>query len=711
MATAAKKITLSRSRDIPFNQLVRSESNVRRIKSPAFVAEMAEDIAYRGLLQSLNVRPVLDADGNETDRFEVPAGETRYEALALLVKQKRMAKTEPVPCVWRDPNCGILAEDDSLAENTLRAPLHPLDQFRAFHVMHEKGMDEDVIAFSHRVSKDVVRQRLALASVSPKLHEVFADNGMTLAMLEAFTVNPDHARQEQVWEAVQHSHYREPWRIRQMLTETTVPASDKRALFIGIDAYVAAGGTTLSDLFERNAYFEDVSLLDKLVAEKLQTIADEIANEGWKWITVDLELPYGHDRGLRALTGTFAELTRKERKQREALRAELEQLEAEYASSSDDLPEEVDRRLGEIEAGLDAFENRPAIYDPAEIAHAGVFISVDSNGDLVVDRGYVRPEDEPAATVNGDTPDADAEGGGQDGEDAAHPSVQRAVITIGGQSPDTEPEDEETIRPLPERLVAELTAHRTVALRDAVGANPHVAFTALLHKLVRDTFDRSTAGSAVEASVREIYFREQGTDLKDSPYARSVDERHEGWKTDLPADDDALWDWLAALDEASRMALLAHCDSFGINAIRERPNPFSASGISEHGLARRMAEADRLARATGLDMAEAGFRPTVQNYLGRVTKPRIVEAVREALGDDKVQYIEHLKKEKMSTEAERLLADTGWLPEPLRLLDPEAVDGAGEPDAALPGFRAAAGAGAGDATEAESDDPALVAAE
>lgn len=711
MATAAKKITLSRSRDIPFNQLVRSESNVRRIKSPAFVAEMAEDIAYRGLLQSLNVRPVLDADGNETDKFEVPAGETRYEALALLVKQKRMAKTEPVPCVWRDPSCGILAEDDSLAENTLRAPLHPLDQFRAFRVMHEKGMDEDVIAFTHRVSKDVVRQRLALASVSPKLHEVFADNGMTLTMLEAFTVNPDHARQEQVWEAVQHSHYREPWRIRQMLTETTVPASDKRALFIGIDAYVAAGGTTLSDLFERNAYFEDVSLLDKLVAEKLQTIADEIANEGWKWITVDLELPYGHDRGLRALTGTFAELTRKERKQREALRAELEQLEAEYAGSSDDLPEEVDRRLGEIEAALDAFEHRPAIYDPAEIAYAGVFISVDSDGDLVVDRGYVRPEDEPAATIDGDKPDADAEGDGQDGGGAAHLSVQRAVITIGGQSPDTELEDEETIRPLPERLVAELTAHRTVALRDAVGANPHVAFTALLHKLVRDTFDRSTTGSAVEASVREVYFREQGTDLKDSPYARSVDERHEGWKTDLPADDDTLWDWLAALDEASRMALLAHCVSFGINAIRERPNPFSASGISEHGLALRMAEADRLARATGLDMAEAGFRPTVQNYLGRVTKPRIVEAVREALGDDKVQYIEHLKKEKMSTEAERLLADTGWLPEPLRLLDPDAVDGAGEPDAALPAFLADDEDGTGDDTKAESDDPALVAAE
>ena len=61
--------------------------------------------------------------------FEVPAGGRRYRALELLVKQKRMAKTQPVPCVVRDDG---IAEDDSLAENDERVGLHPLDQFRAF---------------------------------------------------------------------------------------------------------------------------------------------------------------------------------------------------------------------------------------------------------------------------------------------------------------------------------------------------------------------------------------------------------------------------------------------------------------------------------------------------------------------------------------------------------------------------------------------------
>src|SRR3546814_2887599 len=102
MATAVKKITLSSSRDIPFNKLVLSQSNVRRIKAGISIEELAEDIARRTLLQSITVRPVRDADGIETGMFEVPAGGRRFRALELLVKQKRLAKTAPVLCVVRE---------------------------------------------------------------------------------------------------------------------------------------------------------------------------------------------------------------------------------------------------------------------------------------------------------------------------------------------------------------------------------------------------------------------------------------------------------------------------------------------------------------------------------------------------------------------------------------------------------------------------------
>src|SRR5271157_2475065 len=102
MAAAVQKITLSSSRDIPFNKLVLSQANVRRVKAGVSIEELAEDIARRTLLQSLGVRAVLDAEGAETGMFEIPAGGRRYRALELLVKQKRLAKIAPIPCVVRE---------------------------------------------------------------------------------------------------------------------------------------------------------------------------------------------------------------------------------------------------------------------------------------------------------------------------------------------------------------------------------------------------------------------------------------------------------------------------------------------------------------------------------------------------------------------------------------------------------------------------------
>ncbi|KFC64492.1 ParB domain-containing protein nuclease [Devosia sp. LC5] len=709
MASAVQKITLSSSRDIPFNKLVLSQSNVRRIKAGVSIEELSQDIARRGLLQGLNVRPVVDADGNETGMFEIPAGGRRYRALELLVKAKRLAKTALVPCVVREADADILAEDDSLAENIQRAPLHPLDQYRAFQDMRLKGMSEEDIAAAFFVPVNVVKQRLRLASVAPSLLDLYAEDGVTLEQLMAFTVNPDHARQEQVWDAIKDSWSKEPHQIRRMLTETTVRASDKRAQFVGVDAYETAGGIVLNDLFQSDdgGWLQDVALLDQLTDDRLKAEAEVIAAEGWKWVDARVETPYGYGHGLRRLIGTTIPLTDEEQASFDALTTEYEALEAEYAEA-EEYPDAVDERVGEIETALAAFEDRPAIYDPAEIARAGVFINIDREGRLSVDRGYVRSEDE--ATVAMDDGD-EAEGTESDPAASSDPAVQRAVITVGGQPAEPEEEDD-VIKPLPERLVTELTAHRTLALHDALANNPHVAMTALLHRLVMERYHYSAPSGCLEVTVRHHFFSAQGTDLKDSPSAKGIETRYEGWKADLPTDDDALWDWIAALDDASRMALLAHCVAYGVNALYEKPNPFSGSGLSQHGLDQRLSQADRLARATGLDMVEsAGWRPTVENYLGRVTKPRILEAVREGAGERAASLIEHLKKGDMAKEAERLLADTGWLPEPLRLFeeDQAPVDVDAQDDIeALPDFLA----GDDDETDHPEDEAAhLIAAE
>jgi ParB family chromosome partitioning protein len=508
MTKTIQKITLSPSRDIPFNKLVLSQSNVRRVKAGVSVQQLAESIAQRTLLQSLSVRAVVDADGNETGMFEVPAGGRRYRALELLVKQKRMSKTQAVPCVVRE---GGIAEDDSIAENDERVGLHPLDQFRAFQTLRGHGMSEEDIAARHFVTPAIVKQRLRLASVSPKLHEVYAEDVMTLEQLMAFSVNGDHARQEQVWDNVSRSGYAEPHQIRRMLTENTIRASDRRARFVGLDAYEQAGGPILRDLFEddNGGWLQDAPLLDRLVAEKLKAGAEAIASEGWKWISVAVDFPFGHANGLRKLEGTPAALTIDQQTAVDTLNAERDRLETEYRHA-DELPDEVDQRLGEIEAALLTLEDRSTIYDPADIGRAGVFISIDSDGRLSPDRGYVRPEDEmpeveSEAAEGGQTLDANGTSG------LAH----RTAITVAGTSSEPAEDEDDAAKSLPDRLITELTAHRTLALRDALSEHPSIAFQAVLHNFALATFYRfASSASCLEIAVHTPAFPAQAPGLR-----------------------------------------------------------------------------------------------------------------------------------------------------------------------------------------------------
>jgi ParB family chromosome partitioning protein len=647
MPKSVQKITLSQSRDIPFNCLVLSQANVRRIKAGVSIEELAEDIARRTLLQGLTVRPVHDEGGVETGMFEIPAGGRRYRALELLVKQKRLARTTPIPCIVRTEG---LAEEDSLAENVQRAPLHPLDQFRAFLALREKGLSEEEIAAAFFVNVPVVKQRLRLASVSPQLLDVYAADGMTLDQLMAFTVNSDHARQQQVWEALQHSHNKEPHYIRRLLTEGAVRASDKRAQFVGIDAYRVAGGAIMRDLFQQDdgGWLQDLALLDRLVAEKLDREADVIRAEGWKWVEVNIDFPYGHTYGLRRIAGEAVAVTDAEAATAEALRAEYDRLEQTYADT-DELPEEADQRLGEIEATLAALDERSVKYDPAEVARAGAFVSIDGAGTLRVERGYVRAEDEPVAHKS--EPQGDPDSGA-----AQSAAPQGAQPGGNGPTAQEEPDEDEGVKPIPDRLMTELTTYRTLALRDALGQNWDVAFLAALHTLCLKLFYRYASHSCVEIEVKSVVFGNQAPGLNDTAVAKAVDDRHRRWSEQFPREPGDLWSALLAFDADSRQALFAHCVALSVNSVHESWNR------RPHALA----HADRLAEALDLDITAAGWLPTIDNYFGRVTKARILQAVREAKGEGAAQPIEHLKKGEMAERAQELLTGAGWLPEPLR---------------------------------------------
>jgi ParB family transcriptional regulator, chromosome partitioning protein len=86
-------------------------------------------------------------------------------------------KDARIPCVVK--TSGIL-EEDSLAENSECEALHPLDQFRAFAALKAKGQSEDDIAAAFAVTPAIVRQRLKLASGSPKLLDAYTADAISL---------------------------------------------------------------------------------------------------------------------------------------------------------------------------------------------------------------------------------------------------------------------------------------------------------------------------------------------------------------------------------------------------------------------------------------------------------------------------------------------------------------------------------------------------
>lgn len=684
--TKHMKIVLSGSRDIPFNQLVLSQANVRRVKAGVSIDALAADIARRGLLQSLTVRAERDAEGNETGLFEVPAGGRRFRALEKLVKQRRLTKTQPVPCIVRDDD-QVSAEEDSLAENVHREALHPLDQFRAMHQLVAQGTDIETVAATFMTTPAVVKQRLRLASVSPKLHEVYAEDGMTLEQLMAFSVSEDHERQEQVWDMLQSSYNQQPYMIRSKLTEQSVRATDKRVRFVGLDAYVAAGGYVLRDLFEddQGGWLQDVALLDRMVDEKLKAEGARIGEEGWKWIAVAVDFPYDYDDGMRVIDGDQPEMTEADETRLAVLREEAEALEEEWSGAAE-VPDEVDARVTAIDEEISAIVSRPLVYQPTEMARAGVFVSIDVDGSLYIERGYVRPEDEPA-----EEPAAD--GDEQDGVRIDYPDHETdpgdagpAIVTVGGapgaEEPADEDEQDDLLRPLPDRLVTELTTHRTLALRNAMATHPQVAFAAVLHAIALDTFYHYSSGtSCVEISVRGGSLGTHAPGLGDSASARAIDQRHESWAERLPDQPQDLWDALIALSAEDQAALFAHCASFGVNAVWEPANRYNEGRVSARTVSGRIEHSHVLGRAAELDMVAAGWTATVDNYLGRVTKARILSAVDEARGPEVAARLSGLKKPEMAKEAEQLLGQTGWLAEPLRnpaikpVEDPAAIDG------------------------------------
>jgi len=674
---------------VPLAKLKKSPRNARKVPhGEAAIEALAASIQHKGLIQNLVVEPETKEDGTPTGYYLVTAGEGRRLAMLLRAKRKQIKKSEPVRC-WLDT-----ANDPaeiSLDENVTRTPMHPADQFERFRELADgKGWGAEEIGARFGVSASVVKQRLRLGAVSPKLLQVYREDGLTLDQLMAFAITEDHARQEQVFEGLHHN--REPWIIRRDMTASNVPANDRRAVFVGADAYIEAGGTIIRDLFseDRGGFFEDAGLLDMLAIEKLREIAGEVQAEGWKWTEAHIDYPHAH--GMRRFYPQSVPLSDEDEARLEALSTEHDEL-AEGYSSYDEMPEDVAAKLEAVSGEIDAISAKRYAYDANVIAHGGAFVVLHHDGTVRIERGFVRAEDEALADPQ---PEPEAEGDAtapQTGEDEQPEDGGEDVQEI-------EEEDEEPGKPISDSLTRDLSAHRTLALRVALADQPETALIALTHTLAAQLFYSYGEAGCLEVRPTVTPLGSHADGIEDTPLAARASEQHEAWSERMPRDVADLWGFIVGLDDEKRTALLAHCASRTVNALR----------LPWDRKPRSLQTADRLATALALDVAK-DWTPTVDSYLGRVTKAHIVEAVAEGVSEDAARRIADMKKPDMAQAAEQLLAGTGWLPASLRTAQPEpesvATDAVETADVDRPSEA--------EATETEAEDgaeqPCAVAAE
>src|ERR1700751_2125578 len=373
---------------IPLNKFTRSARNVRKPGGDS-IDDLATSIFVHGLIHNLTVVEQQADNGENSGKYEVVAGGRRFAALQRLAKQKKVPKTFAVPCHVVDP---ATATETSLAENIIRVAMHPADQFIAFHdLVVEAGLSIDDVAARFGVSPLFVRQRLKLANVAPRFIKAYRAEAIRLEQLEALALTGNQEAQEKAWESLRHDWERSPRNLRSLLTEEHVSAFDRRARFVGVDAYVAAGGTLECDLFdeENEGYLADRALLDQLVTERSTNLVADLQAHGWAWAEVHLENDYWE--ALEKYTmlrpvpvaldpALFAEADK--------LRAEFDAID--QASENDEPSAEAERRRDEIENRLDQIEAGQTEFTSEQKSEAGVIVTIGHNGKPVYHCGLVQ---------------------------------------------------------------------------------------------------------------------------------------------------------------------------------------------------------------------------------------------------------------------------------------------------------------------------------
>ena len=573
------------------------------------------------------------------------AGGRRLAALKALAEDGALDAEHPVPCRVANGDAAEL----SLAENVVRVAMHPADQVEAFSALAGDGLTVAAIAARFGVSERTVEKRIRLGGAAPELLEAYRAGETDLETLMAFAVTTDLERQRAVWEQISALDYRPTaWQVKRMLTEERVPARAALARYVGVDAYEAAGGPVMRDLFaderESDVWLEDPALLNDLAMKKLAAVADELSTR-WKWAEAIAEVDWSVIARFGRIRPEPGEPTEEETAEIETLHArqtELRDLDDE--EWTEELAGEMSgivKRLDAIEKGI---EGR-ARFRREAFAIAGAIATVGRDGTLQVVQGLVKPEDMPEATAGADGENAGEEAGNGDAPRIDDPSISAPV-----SSP---PDPAATARKdagVGIGLADDLRAVRTALVKAHLANDFDAAFDLTVFQLVRAVF---VQGYTIAYDALDIAFRE----TPDRPTMRMNDEDFAAWSpgeamladwSHLPFewmeqdDDDACFEALRALPRADKERLFAAAVARTVRG----------QLAFEHGA---RPELEATVARLDIDFAKH-VRPTAGLFWSRIRKDRILEIARETLGAEWASSRSKHKKVDLARSMEEAFA-------------------------------------------------------
>ena len=619
-------------RDIPLSRLALAPENVRKTPpDDRALAELKASIEAHGLLENLVAR----ADDDSGERFAVLAGGRRLAALKALAEEGSLDADHPVPCrIAPNGNGGEL----SLAENVVRIAMHPADQVAAFSTLAGDGLSVAAIAARFGVSERIVEQRLRLGDAAPELLDAYREEAIDLETLKAFAVTPDTARQLAVWEQVSAQDYRPtPWQVKRLLTDERVPGSAALARFVGAEAYEAAGGPLMRDLFaddrENGLWFEDPALLNDLAMKKLEAVADELSTR-WKWAEARLEVDWSAAARYGRVHPRPGEPTDEETAEADRLRTRHDELanldDGDWTEELEAEADTLEARLHEIEASV---ESR-ARFRREDFAIAGAIATVGRDGTLQVIQGLVKPEDMP----NADPSDIGANDHAVGSTAGSIPGVSAGNGTAGAGSVDA-PAVSAPLAPPPDPratarqeagvgigLADDLRAIRTALVKAHLANDFEAAFDLTVFQMARAVFARgyTTAYHALDIAFKETADRPAMRMNDDGFAGESPGEAMLADWSDLP------FDWMEADDDAA-------C----FEALRNLPRP-DKERLFAAAVARTVKgqlafehdarpELESTVARLGIEFAKH-VRPTADMVWSRLRKDRILSIARQTLG-------------------------------------------------------------------------------